>query len=250
MPPTKDERTRSTGPASSTCSSRSRRWREGGAQLEAREVRAEADVLAAAEADVVVRRAVDAEDVAVREHVLVAVRRGVEQAGSARRRGSSCHAARSRASACGTNWITGDVQRTISSTAESRSAGLALQLPPLARVLDEGEHAARHGVARGLVAGDDEQQVVGEQLEVGQRLAVHRAVRDDAHDVLGRPLPALVGEVLEVGEQLEARLLERLLGRAASGTRDPSARSPRWSSGTAAGGRRPARRACRRSRRS
>src|SRR5262245_18960285 len=54
--------------------------REQRAQLEPRQVRAEADVLAAAEADVIVRIPVDAEDEGVLEHLLVAVARGVEQA--------------------------------------------------------------------------------------------------------------------------------------------------------------------------
>src|SRR5262249_8369065 len=49
--------------------------------LEPREVGPQADVLAAPEADVVVRPAVDAEAVAVGEDLLVAVRRGVEEAG-------------------------------------------------------------------------------------------------------------------------------------------------------------------------
>ena len=52
--------------------------REGVAQFEAGEVRAQAEVLANAEADVRVRLAIDAEGERIGEHVLVAVRRSVE----------------------------------------------------------------------------------------------------------------------------------------------------------------------------
>src|SRR5688572_7347706 len=46
---------------------------ERAAQLEPREVRSEADVLAATEPDVVVRRAIDAEAERILEHIFVAV---------------------------------------------------------------------------------------------------------------------------------------------------------------------------------
>src|SRR4029450_5039717 len=53
---------------------------EGVPQLEAREVGAQADVLAHAKADVRVRLAIDAEGERIEEDVLVAIRRGVEEA--------------------------------------------------------------------------------------------------------------------------------------------------------------------------
>ncbi len=84
------------------------------------------------------------------------------------------------------NWMTGVVQRTLSSTVPSIRAEFAMQLLPLDRFLRAMRgHAARHRVARRLVAGDDEEEVVREQLDRRQRRIFDRAVRHHADDVLG-----------------------------------------------------------------
>ena len=83
-------------------------------------------------------------------------------------------------------WLIGLTQRRISSTASGSSSGSVAQLLPLGRVLAEREQAAADRVARRLVAGLDEQLAVREQLLVGERRAVDRAVDQLAHEVVLR----------------------------------------------------------------
>jgi hypothetical protein len=90
------------------------------------------------------------------------------------------------------------------------------EILPLARVVDEGLDAAGHGVARGLVSGHDQQEVVGEQLEVGQGLVVDLPLHDHRQDVVAWIRPALLCQLLEVGEELDARGLGSLVGGASA----------------------------------
>ena len=147
---------------------------EDDAQLEAGEVGAEAEVLADAEAEVRVGRAVDAEGERLVEDLLVAIRRRVEQAEFSP--AGMCWP-RSSTSWIGVrqNWITGDVQRTISSTALSIKRRVTAQLLQLGGVLHQRHDAAARGVAGGLVAGDDQQEAVREELEGRHVLAVDLA---------------------------------------------------------------------------
>ena len=64
---------------------------------------------------------------------------------------------------------TGETRRTISSTADRDQRRVVDQLLPLARVLDQQLHAARDAVARGLVAGDEQDHAHHDQLVVGER---------------------------------------------------------------------------------
>mgnify|MGYP003694131077 CR=1 FL=1 len=227
MPPTNDERTRSTGPASSACTSRVRSSSNTRADLEPREVRAEADVLADAEADVVVRTGGRSRnDVAVGEDLLVAVRRRIEQAqrsGPARivwpRSARSAVAVRQ-------NWITGVVQRTISSTAGSTSAAFACSrfhspgfsmnasMPPVIalRVVSLPATTSRNRYESSSTGGSAR--------------AVDAAVRDLAHDVVaGCRARRRSADLVEVGEHLEARAARASPAcRRRAGTRDPRAR--------------------------
>ena len=76
-------------------------------------------------------------------------------------------------------WMIGLTQRRISSTASGQQLGLVAELLPLAAVLGEREQAAADRVARGLVAGLDDQLAVREQLHLGERLAVDLRRRAD-----------------------------------------------------------------------
>ena len=63
---------------------------------------------------------------------------------------------------------------------------LFVVIRPLGRMLDQRQQSAADRVARGLVAGGDEDQEVGEQLELGQRAAADAGVREQAHPVVAR----------------------------------------------------------------
>src|SRR5262245_39712117 len=174
------------------------------AQLEAGQVRTETHVLAAAEADVVVRAAIDAERERVLEHLLVAVARRVEQAHRlALLHQGVTHAdvARGRAREL--------VHRRHPAHGLLDHAVDEVRIPDqpveLLRVVDQLLHTAGHRVARGLVSRDHEQEVVGEELEHGERLAVDLAVHDHGEDVVLRILLALLRERREVSEQVFAR---------------------------------------------
>ena len=123
IPPTKLECTRSTGPHRSAMAPRaSNRLRIALSSSRAR-CAPKQRCSPIAEAEVRVRVAIDPECERVGEDLLVAIGRGIEETERLARCDASARAARSRRSRCGRTGSTGVVQRTISSTAESTSAG-------------------------------------------------------------------------------------------------------------------------------
>ena len=101
--------------------------------LDAREVRAHADVLAETEREVRVRAAIDAERERIVEHVFVAVRRReVERELVAGARSSTPRTSQSSV-ATRVKWLIGLTQRRISSTASGQQLGVGAQLLPLGR---------------------------------------------------------------------------------------------------------------------
>src|SRR5262249_35136971 len=142
-------------------------------QLEPREMRAQADVLPDAEAQVRVRVAVDAEPERIVKDGLVAVRRGIEEAEVLTRgdRRAVQVDVLGRRPAELDDWAgpADDLLR-----GWPRHAGrITLELRELAAVVQESAEAAGDGVPCRLVPGDDEQHEVGHQLEPRDRLAVH-----------------------------------------------------------------------------
>ena len=89
---------------------------------------------------------------------------------------------------------TGEAQRRISSTAVVDAAvGVLPQQLELLGVVMQRVHAVRGGVARGLVAGDREQQHEHVELELAELLAVDLGVQQLGDDVVARvgaPSPA------------------------------------------------------------
>ena len=165
--------------------------------LDAREVRAQAEVLAEAEREVRVRAAVDAERERVVEHVLVAVRRREVQRELVA--GTDRHAAHFA--------VLGRDAREVADRAHpaqdlldrvGQQLGIVPELLPLGAVLAEREQPAADRVARRLVAGLDEQLAVREQLLVGERLTVDRAADQLAHEIVLRVAPALLDEPAEI----------------------------------------------------
>ncbi len=90
---------------------------------------------------------------------------------------------------------------------------IALQLVPLAGILEQREQAPGHRIARRLVARDHQQHEVREQLDRRQQRPVHLAVADHAHDVVARGGAALLHEIVEVHEEIDPGLIDRLLRR-------------------------------------
>ena len=160
MPWMKFESSRSGAPAISRFGQPAEELAEHHRDLAPREVRAEAVVRAgAAEADVLVRRAARRRSGRGRSNdVLVAVRRVVPEHDLLARARSSGRASSVSRVAVRRKWITGVAQRTISSTAGRRDA-VEVRCPERALVGEVGErlHAVADRVARGLVAGHDEQ---------------------------------------------------------------------------------------------
>ena len=109
--------------------------------------------------------------------------------------------------------MTGVVQRTISSTAGVEEHGVRAEFLPFVGMLEEGEQAARHRVSRRLVPGDDEEEVVRQELDRRQRRAVQLAVGDETHDVVVRLHSPPLGELVEVGKDLEASVPDRFFRR-------------------------------------
>ena len=135
------------------------------------------------------------------EHPLVAVGRGVPQhdlvAGlQLRRRRCAVSSVAVRR-----KWITGVAQRTISSTAVLRAPREVAE-PELALVgmLGERLHPVADGVARRLVAGDDEEDEERAELLRGELLAVDLGVHHRRREVVGRVGAAVLAERLGVGE--------------------------------------------------
>src|SRR5436309_994740 len=173
-------------------------------QLEPGEVRAEAEVDADAEAVVLVRGAVDAERERVGEDVLVAVGRRVEDAARlalADPRPPHLHVLDGGAAELD------DRAHPADDLLDGRrhQGRVAAQLLELARVLDQREQAPGGGVAGRLVAGDDEQHVVREQLPLGDGLAVHLRVGEGGEDIVAGLTPASPGEPADVLEELLPR---------------------------------------------
>ena len=82
-------------------------------------------------------------------------------------------------------YITGDAQRSISSTAPvEQRQGRPSSVGALVGVLDERQHPVRDQVARRLVAGDGEQQEEQVELELGEPLAVDLGLEQHADDVV------------------------------------------------------------------
>ena len=72
--------------------------------------------------------------------------------------------------------------------------GVLEQLPLLVRVLEQRAQAARHHVAGRLVAADQDQQALLEDLLLAESIAVELGVDEDAHQVVGRGARAAVGD--------------------------------------------------------
>ena len=135
-------------------------------ELDAREVRAHAEVLAEAEREVRVRAAIDAERERIVEHVLVAVRRREVQRELVAGRGSSSpRTSQSSVAVAGEVADRADPAQDLLDRV-GQQLGLRAQLLPLVAVLAEGEQAAADRVARRLVAGLDEQLAVRDELLV------------------------------------------------------------------------------------
>ena len=91
--------------------------------------------------------------------------------------------------------MTGEAQRTISSTAVGATASKsAAHDGALVGVLGEGPQAVADGVARGLVAGHHQQDEERGQLGVGERLAVDVGVDQRRGEVVGGVLDAVGGQ--------------------------------------------------------
>ena len=111
--------------------------------------------------------------------------------------------------------IVTEPQRRISSTAARHQLGVAAadgvaQLGELVGPLDQRLEPGRHRVARGVVAGGDEQREEVVELVVGQHLAVDLRRQQVADDVVGRVVAPDAGLLLGVAEQLDAgRAAER-----------------------------------------
>ena len=89
-------------------------------------------------------------------------------------------------------------------------AGIGLDLGHLLRVLDQGEQAARRGIAGRLVPGGDQDLIEGEDVDQGKRLAVDRRIGEQRDQVVLRTGESLRAQPGEVGEQLDVRPLHRL----------------------------------------
>src|SRR5262245_14996100 len=183
-------------------------------ELEPRQVRAEADVLAHAESEVAVRAAVDPELERRLEDLLVAVRGRVEE--RERVALADALAAQLVVRRRGAREVD-DRRRPAHDLLDGGGQELrpALELAELARVLDEGEHAAARRVAGGLVPGDHDDQAPGEYVHLRQGLAVDPGLREERDQVVGRIALPLLDELREVQEELRHRLAPRLLARLA-----------------------------------
>jgi hypothetical protein len=84
-----------------------------------------------------------------------------------------------------------------------RSVGpLPLEQFPLVRVLEEGVHAVRHGVAGGLVPRNGEQDDEEREFDLTHGLPVDIGFDQPGDDVIGRAAAPLVGHVVGVAHQL------------------------------------------------
>ena len=91
--------------------------------------------------------------------------------------------------------------------AVERAVGVVAQQPRTARgSCMQRPHAARGGVAGGLVAGDREQQHEHVELELGELVAVDLGVDQLGDDVVARVGLALLGELVDVHVELGRRV--------------------------------------------
>jgi hypothetical protein len=104
----------------------------------------------------------------------------------------------------------GLVQRSISSTVALSSDGSACTLAISAGCSDQGEQATGGRVARGLVAGRNEDLVEGEHVDQRQRLAVDRGVREQRDQIILRILHPFVAQLSEVRKELDVGAHHRL----------------------------------------
>ena len=79
-------------------------------------------------------------------------------------------------------------------------------------MLEQGEQAAGDGVARGVVAGDHDQEVEGEELELRDGLAVERRIGQHGREVVARVGAAIGGDLEEERERLLQKSQARLAG--------------------------------------
>ena len=89
-------------------------------------------------------------------------------------------------------WI-GLTQRSISSTAVGMLRRVARQRPQLVGMAQQLVHAAAEHVAGRLVAADEDEQALHQQLVVAQPLAVDLGVHEDADQVVAR-MRAAIGD--------------------------------------------------------
>ena len=82
-------------------------------------------------------------------------------------------------------FLIGLTQRSISSTAIGILSGSSLQQLPLVRVQQQLLHAAADDVARRLVAADEDEQGLVEDVVVVEAVAVDLGVDEHAHQVVG-----------------------------------------------------------------
>ena len=170
--------------------------------LELGQVGSETEVrAAAAEGDVVVRRAGDVERVRVVEHLFVAVRRDVPEgdlvAGVDRlpaqlevlRRGPPHVHDRRRVA-----------QHLVDRARQQRRIGGELR--PLVGVLEEEVHPVRDEVAGGLVAGHRKELEEQVELGVGQPVPLDLGLQQGADDVVARVGALRLGEFRRVHEHL------------------------------------------------
>ena len=176
--------------------------------LDAREQRPHAEVLAEPERQMRVGATVDAERERVVEHLLVAVRRreveGHLVAGSDRLAAERIVLGGDAGEVADRADPPQDLLHRI-----GHQLGTGAQLLPLGRMLAERQQTAADGVAGGLVARLDQQLAVEDELLPGERPAVDLGVDQVAHQVVLRGAPALLDQPVEVGVHLAARPFDR-----------------------------------------
>src|SRR5215467_4946583 len=178
-------------------------------QLKARQVRSEAKMLADSKCQMRIRIASYIKPERLLEHVLVAIRRWIEQAHRLPR--SNVLPANHRVlsgSARELNDRGGPSYDFFNRRLEY--SRLPLEAAELIGMFDQREQAAGGRVAGCLVARDYQHQKVGQQLEHRQRRAVDLRVCHNTGDVVGRMLLALGDQIAEIFEDFHPRLRKRI----------------------------------------
>ena len=126
-------------------------------------------------------------------------------------------------------FLIGVTQRSISSTAASSSVAVGAELLPLVGVGEQLVHAAGDDVARRLVAADEDQQRLVDQLSRRRAVAVDLGVHEHAHQVVAGARCAAVGDRRSPRRRCSwrrrCRLGHRLLGRRVAQRRAPCRRT-------------------------